>query len=121
MEDYAYTLLTVATPEHTVALDANVATLVNALRAGLISGYGDFGGPFVYWFDVMNNGLGNIIYTVFDRATDMGMASFMVRYGAASTVKQVISEPYPRSSIQLQHLVLPAVPAPRPTPGRVIP
>lgn len=121
MQDYAYSLLSVSTPEQTVALEASVPTLVNAMRAGLVTPYGDYGGPFVYWFDNMDNGLGNIIYTVFDRATDLGIASYMVRYGAATTVKQIISSPMPRSQIALRHLALPAIPDPVFDPGRVVP
>lgn len=118
---YPYETLLVATPQNTIALDANVGAVVNAINARLVQPYGDYGGPTVYYFNTVNNGLGNIIYTMFDRETNLGLASFTVRYGAASTIRQIILEPFPRSQIDLQHLILPQIPFAQCNQGNVIP
>lgn len=107
---YPYPNLAVSTNQNTIALNANVAAVVNAINYKTIIPYGDYGGPTVYYFQVINNGLGNIIYTMFDKDTTLGLASFMVRYGAATTIRDVIMMPFPRSQIDLQHLILPHIP-----------
>jgi len=109
------------TPQNTVALDANVQAVVNAINTKSIIPYGDYGGPSVYYFQTMNNGLGNLAYTIFDKETTLGLASFMVRYGAAAIIQQVLFQPYPRSQIDLQFLVLPNIPVASFTNGTVIP
>lgn len=109
--DYTYqTLLGVSNPEGFVSLGARVQAVVNAINTNTVIPFGDFGGPNLYWFQTFDNGLGNLVYTVFDRETTLGLASFMVRYGAASTIQQVIFQQYPRSQIDLQFLILPNVP-----------
>jgi hypothetical protein len=107
---YPYQNLIVATNQNTIALDANVPTVVNAINEDNIIPFGDYGGPNVYYFNTLNNGLGNIIYTVFDRNTTLGLASFMVRYGAATTIRDIILMPFPRSQVELRHLILPFIP-----------
>ena len=111
----------VCTAQNTIALEANVPAVVNAINSKSVTPYGDYGGPNVYYFQTMNNGLGNIIYTVFDRNTTLGLASYMVRYGAATTIKQVLFSEFPRSQIHLQHLILPQLPASSFTQGDIIP
>jgi len=111
----------ICTPQNTVALDANVQAVVNAINTKSIIPYGDYGGPSVYYFQTMNNGLGNLAYTIFDKETTLGLASFMVRYGAAAIIQQVLFQPYPRSQIDLQFLVLPNIPVASFTNGTVIP
>jgi hypothetical protein len=111
----------VATPEGTVSLYANVQSLVNAINAKTVIPYGDFGGSSVYYFQTFDNGLGNIIYTVFDRATTLGLASFMVRFGVATVVQQVIFQPFPKSQIELQYLILPNIAVPNTMNGTVTP
>ena len=118
---YPYQALQVATAQNTIALDANVQAVVNAINIGSVVPYGDYGGPTVYYFQTMSNGLGNIIYTMFDKNTTLGLASFTVRYGAATTIRQVILQPFPRSQIDLQHLILPRLPISSFTAGDVIP
>ena len=118
---YPYQNLQVSTPQGTVALDANVQAVVNAINTNQVIPYGDYGGPTVYYFQTINNGLGNIIYTMFDKATNLGLASFTVRYGAATTIRQVILEPFPRSQMELQLLILPYIPSTLPPNGSVIP
>lgn len=113
--------LGVSTPGGYVALDANVQAVVNAINTNTIIPFGDFGGSNLYWFQAINNGTGNLIYTVFDRDTTMALASFIVRYGAASTIQQVVFQPYPRSQIDLQFLILPHIPAPAHVNGSVTP
>lgn len=113
--------LGVSTPEGRVPLGANVQAVVNAINTSVIVPFGDFGGPNLYWFQVINNGTGNLIYTVFDRDTTLGLASFMVRYGAASTIQQVVFEPFPRSQIDLQFVILPHIPATLHVNGTVTP
>jgi len=113
--------LAVCTSQNTVALDANVQAVVNAINTNSVIPYGDYGGPTVYYFSTMNNGLGNLVYTVFDKNTTLGLASFMVRYGAAATIRQVIFQPFPRSQIDLQFLILPSIPVASFTNGTVIP
>jgi hypothetical protein len=105
----------------TVALDSYVSVVVNAINTCCITPYGDYGGPTVYYFTTMCNGLGNIVYTVFDKQTTLGLASFMVRYGAASTIRQILFEPFPRSQIDLQFLILPCVPIQHYCNGTVTP
>lgn len=118
---FPYPNYNVATSQNTVALDANVAAVVNAINTKSIIPYGDYGGPTVYYFTTMNNGLGNLVYTIFDKETTLGLASFMVRYGAAATIRQVIIQPFPRSQIDLQFLILPTIPVGSYTQGTVIP
>lgn len=110
----------ITTSEGFVPLGANVQTIVNAINTNTVIPYGDFGGPNLYWFQTINNGLGNLIYTVFDRDSTLGLASFTVRYGAASTIQQVIFQQYPRAQIDLQYLILPSVPFPSASNGTVI-
>lgn len=119
--DYPYPNIGVSTPNGTVALGANVQAVVNAINTKAVIPYGDYGGTNVYWFQTFDNGLGNLIYTIFDRATTLGLASFMVRYGAASTIQQVLFQPYSRSQIELQYLILPHYPTSGTPVGTVIP
>ncbi len=116
-----YPFTPVSTPEGTIALQANVQAVVNAINSNTVIPYGDFGGSTVFWFQTFDNGLGNLVYTVFDRDTNLGLASFMVRFGAAATIQQVIFEPYPRSQIELQFLILPRIPRPSYQNGTVTP
>ncbi len=118
--DYPYPNYGVTTSEGFVALGANVQAVINAINTGTVIPYGDFGGPNLYWFQTLNNGLGNLVYTVFDKDTTLGLASFMVRYGAAATIQQVVFQQYPRSQIDLQYLILPAVPRASYANGTVI-
>jgi len=118
---FPYPNLAVCTSQNTVALDANVQAVVNAINTNSVIPYGDFGGPTVYYFSTMDNGLGNLVYTIFDKNTTLGLASFMVRYGAAATIRQVIFQPFPRSQIDLQFLILPSIPVASFTNGTVIP
>lgn len=94
----------------TLSLDSNVQYTINLINAGMLVPYGDFGGPNVYWFQTFENNIGNIVYTVFDRMSRLGIASFMVRFGAVTTLRQVLFSEFPRSTIQLQLLILPTVP-----------
>jgi len=118
---YPYQNLLIGTNQGTVALDANVQAVVNAINTNSIIPYGDYGGPNVYYFQTLNNGLGNFIYTMFDKETNLGLASFMVRYGAATTIRMAILQPFPRSQIDLQFLILPAVPITNTQNGTVTP
>lgn len=114
-------LLGVCTPQGFVALDANVQAVVNAINTNSVIPYGDYGGPTVYYFQTFENGLGNLVYTIFDKTTTLGLASFMVRYGSAATIQQVIFQPFPRAQIDLQFLVLPHVAVHSHHTGHVIP
>lgn len=118
---YPYDNILVATSSNTIALDAKVSAVVNAINAGNVIPYGDFGGPNVYYFQTFDNGLGNIVYTVFDKETTLGLTSYMVRFGAASTIRQILFQPYPRSEIDLQFLILPTIITPEPNNGTVTP
>jgi len=118
---YPYPNYNVCTSQNTVALDANVQAVVNAINTNSVIPYGDYGGPNVYYFQTLNNGLGNLAYTIFDKTTNLGLASFTVRYGAAATIKQILFEPFPRSQIDLQFLILPNIPVASYTNGTVIP
>lgn len=110
MQQYPDPCKMVQTYNNTIALDANVQRVVNAINTNQVVPYGDYGGPNVYYFQTMSNGLGNIIYTVFDKATNLGLASFSVRYGAATNIRDVILMPFPRAQIDLQFLILPKLP-----------
>lgn len=107
---FPFPQLNVSTPQNTVALDANVQLVINAINTNSIIPYGDYGGPNVYYFQTFQNGLANLVYTVFDKNTTLGLASFMVRYSSASIIYQVLFEPFPRSQIELQYLILPTLP-----------
>ena len=107
---YPYPSHHVCTSTGTIALDANVQAVVNAINTCSVIPYGDYGGPTVYYFTTMCNGLGNLVYTVFDKETQLGLASFTVRYGAAATIRQILFEPFPRFQIDLQFLILPCLP-----------
>jgi hypothetical protein len=118
---YPYPNYSVCTPQNTVALDANVQAVVNAINSSSVIPYGDYGGASVYYFQTFDNGLGNLVYTIFDKNTTLGLASFMVRYGSAATIRQVLFQPFPRSQIELQWLILPHIPVSSFTQGTVIP
>lgn len=110
-----------AIPLGTVQLSSNVQYVINLINSGALIPYGDFGGPVVYWFQTFENSLGNIVYTVFDRYTTVGLASFAVRFGAASTIHSVISQTACKSQIELQLPILPNVPFPVVSNGSVMP
>ena len=118
---YPYQNLLISTNQNTIALDANVQMVVNAINTNSVIPYGDYGGPNVYYFQTINNGLANLIYTMFDKETTLGLVSYTVRYGAASTIRDVILMPFPRSQIDLQWLILPALNISYPTNGSVTP
>jgi hypothetical protein len=118
---YPYPLTSVCTAENTVALDANVQAVINAINTKSVIPYGDYGGPTVYYFQTYDNGLGNLAYTIFDKATTLGLSSFMVRFSSASTIRQVLFQPFPRSQIDLQFLILPPIPMNSYTQGIVLP
>lgn len=118
---YPYPIHHVSTKFNTIALDANVQDVVNAINMNCVIPYGDYGGSTVYYFTTMCNGLGNLTYTIFDKETSLGLSSFMVRYGVAATIRQILFEPFPRSQIGLQFLILPAIPIKSYSNGTVIP
>ena len=118
---YPYPNLNVCTSQNTIALDANVAAVVNAINTNSVIPYGDYGGPVVYYFQTFDNGIGNLVYTIFDKDTTLGLSSFMVRYGAAATIRQVLFQQFPRSQIDLQFLILPNIPLSTVSNGTVIP
>lgn len=118
---HLYPSFEVCTPEGTVALNANVQAVVNAINTKSVIPYGDYGGPTVYYFQTFDNGLGNLVYTLFDKNTTLGLASFMVRYGAAATIQQILFQPFPRAQIDLQFLILPHIPTASYKAGQVIP
>ena len=100
----------VTTPTGTVAADANVMAVMNAINTGTIIPLGDFGGPNLYYFQTFEQVLGNLVYTIFDRNTTLGLASFSVRSSSYALIRQVLFEPWPKSQIPLQFLVLPPLP-----------
>jgi len=118
---YPYQNLLVATSDNTIGLDANVQAVVNAINTNSVIPYGDYGGPTVYYFQTSSNSIGNIIYTMFDKTTTLGLASFTVRFGAATTIRQVILQSFPRSQIDLQFMILPYIPLASKENGTVIP
>jgi hypothetical protein len=118
---YPYPDYNIGTKEGSVALDANVQAVINAINTDSIIPYGDYGGSTVYYFQTFDNGLGNLVYTVFDKATTLGLSSFMVRFGAAATIRQVLFQQFPRSQIDLQWLILPHIPVASCTNGTVTP
>lgn len=117
---YPYPSNLVAAADGTVSISSFVKDVVTAINTDKVIPYGDFGGDKVYWFQTVKNGLGNIVYTVFDRETTMGIESVEVRYGAATTIGQAIFSPMPKGKIDLQFLLLPYQPKPQDT-GYVTP
>jgi len=105
----------------TIQLEANVQYTINLINGGLVIPYGDFGGPTVYWFQTFENAIGNIVYTIFDRESTLGLASYMVRYGAAATIGMILAQSSGKSEIPLQLMVLPAFPFSQPANGTVTP
>lgn len=119
---YPYYINAAPILQNTVQLTALVPSVVQGINSNLIIPYGDYGKDTVYYFQTMNNGLGSIKYTVFDRETTLGLASFMVGYGAATTIAQALFGPMARSQIDLQFPILPKIPnLGRSDPGQVIP
>jgi len=118
---YPYSITNVKTSDGFVALDANVQAVINAINAGQVIPYGDYGGPSVYYFQTFDNGLANLVYTIFDKNTSLGLASFMVRYSSASIIRQVLFQPFPKSQIDLQFLILPSIPTTPSQNGTVTP
>lgn len=118
---YPYQNLSIGTSQGTIALDANVQAVVNAINTASIIPYGEYGLPTVYYFTTVNNGLGNIIYTAFDKNTTLALASYTVRYGAATTIRQILFQEYPKTQIDLQFLILPQIPVTSYSQGTVIP
>lgn len=119
--DYPYANYHVRTTEGTIAIDANVQAVINAIDMCRVIPYGDFGGAVVYYFQTSQKCLGNLLYTIFDRKTTLGLATFAVRYGSAATIRQVIFEEFPRTQIDLQFLILPCIPHHTHQNGVVIP
>jgi hypothetical protein len=106
----AFKDINVQTPEGTVALDAYVQYVVNAINTHRVRPIGDYGGPNIYLFQTFDNGLGNLVYTIFDKSTTLGLASFMVRYGAQITIRQALFGPMSRSQLPLQFVIMPCMP-----------
>ena len=75
----------------------------------------------LYYFDLLENGTGNIIYTIFDKNTMKGISSFTVRYGAASKIKHILFNPYPKSQIELKYADIPILPLLPVDNGTIIP
>ena len=50
---YPYQNHLVSTSENTVALDANVQAVVNAINTNAVIPYGEYGGPTVYYFQTI--------------------------------------------------------------------
>jgi hypothetical protein len=119
--DYPYANYQVRTNHGTIAIDANVQAVINAIDMCKVIPYGDFGGAVVYYFQTNQKCLGNLVYTIFDRNTTLGLASFAVRYGSAASIRQVIFEEFPRTQIDLQFLILPCIPSSNKMNGIVIP
>lgn len=119
---YPYYINSAPVLQNTVRLESKVQEVVNGINSGQLIPYGDYGGDVVYVFQTMSNGLGSIKYTVFDRATHLGLSSFLVRFGAATVIKQIIFDQMPKNQIDLQFLILPKLPISfMPPPGNVIP
>lgn len=92
-----------------VPLNANVSNVVHAINTHVMIPLGDYGGDTIYYFATLGNGLGSIKFTVFDRATHVGLASFLARYGAATTVRDLIFYQAGKTSIPLEHVILPKI------------
>ena len=104
-----------------VQYQANVQHTVNLINTGQIIPYGDFGEDVVYWFQTFENTLGNLVYTVFDRDTTIGIASYSVRFGSAATIGQVLRQTAGKGEVALQYGILPALPNQTPINGQVVP
>ena len=70
---------------------------------------GDYGGDTLYYFTTLGNGLGSIKYTVFDRSTHVGLASFLTRFGAATTVRDLLFYQAGKTTIPLEYVILPKI------------
>ena len=106
----------------TVPLTYTVADAIQAIRSGALLPLGDYGTDVLYYFVPLYNGLGSIRYTVFDRSTHVGLASFLVRYGVATTIRDVLFSQMGKTSIPLEFSILPKIDYTFfPPPGDVIP
>lgn len=106
----------------TVPLTYTVAHAIQAIKSGAILPLGDYGGDVLYYFTPLGNGLGSIKYTVFDRTTHIGLASFIVRYGVATTIRDIIFSQMGKTSIPVEYSILPKIGYQfQPPPGDVIP
>jgi hypothetical protein len=72
----AFKDINVKTPEGTVALDAYVQYVVIAINTRRVNPLGDYGGPNLYYFQTFDNGLGNLVYTIFDRSYNTWSSKF---------------------------------------------
>ncbi len=111
----------VQTPLNTIALDANVYAVINAIDTSQVIPFGDYGSPFLYYFNTDLKHVGNLVYTIFDRQTTLGLESYAVRFGAATTIREAIFGQWPKSQIDLRYLILPNVSIQIPTNGQVLP
>ena len=106
----------------TVPLSAYVSQVIQAINSHAMIPLGDYGGDTLYYFTPLGNGLGSLKYTVFDRSTHIGLASFLVRYGAATTIRDLIFYQAGKTSIPLEYTILPKINYDfRHPPGDVIP
>lgn len=106
----------------TVPLTGYVPQVVQAINSGVMIPLGDYGGDTLYYFSTLSNGLGSVKYTVFDRTTHLGLVSFLVRYGAATTVRDLLFYQAGKTTIPLEYAILPRVNYDfRQPPGTVIP
>lgn len=111
-------------PCHTrsVPLSAYVSQVIQAINSRSMIPLGDYGGDTLYYFTPLGNGLGSIKYTVFDRDTHIGLASFLARYGAATTIRDLLFYQAGKTSLTLEYTILPKIDYDfRNHPGDVIP
>ena len=93
----------------TVPLSAYVSHVAHAINTGAMIPLGDYGGDTLYYFTTLGNGLGSIKYTVFDRNTHVGLASFLARFGAATTVRDLLFYQAGKTTIPLEYVILPKI------------
>jgi len=74
----------------TIHILTNIVAAVNAIDDGSVDPVVDVGNEYIYWLDISQRHLGNLIYTEFNKLTGVATRSFSVRYSTAHTVQQVM-------------------------------
>lgn len=105
--DYSYNLLSLTDQQGKIARTAQVAKVMDAIDLGLVAPAVSWTPDVIFLFQTHGRALGTIIYTVFDSATHLALASYQVRYGAAMLIEQVVGENCVKNQIALTHTVLP--------------
>lgn len=91
-----------------VSVNSHVWQALNAIIKNEVRPVVDNGGDTIIVLNASQIGLGNLLYTFFNRYTGVPIASYGARYGAQHTVGQVVYYPFPKR--KLDYFVDTAIP-----------